>query len=295
LKVTHPTAISRALDFVEDNLKQEITVADMANAAGYSLYHFSRTFNGMVHHTPYDYLMRRRLSESARDLVETDGRIIDIAFDYGFNSPETFSRAFKRMFDVQPHQWRKREWIDERLLMPRLTLEHIEHINKGEYLRPVLWEKDAFSVTGVMSLVRNGREAVAQLWEMLSRQLTGLNGDNGNQFGDHYGIAWYPEDWGERGFFYMAAVEVISGGGVAADALPSALVDKTIPPSTYAKFVHKGSREELQFTLDYVYQIWLPKSGESLAHPYEIECYGKELEAAQAGAGWEVLVPIERE
>ena len=159
--MSHLTAISRALDFVEDNLKREITVADMANAAGYSLYHFSRTFNSVVHHTPYDYLMRRRLSESARDLVETDGRIIDIAFDFGFNSPETFSRAFKRMFDVQPHQWRKREWIDERLLMPRLTLEHIEHINKGEYLRPVLREKDAFSVTGVMSLVRNGREAVA--------------------------------------------------------------------------------------------------------------------------------------
>jgi AraC family transcriptional regulator len=293
LKVTHPTAISRALDFVEDNLRQEITVADMANAAGYSLYHFSRTFNGLVHHTPYDYLMRRRLSESARDLVQTDRRIIDIAFDYGFNSPETFSRAFKRMFGVQPHQWRKREWIDERLLMPRLTPAHIDHINKGDYLRPELWEKDGFRVSGVMSLVRNGRETVAQLWEMLSHQLEG--GVNGCELGDYYGIAWYPEDWGERGFLYMAAVEVIAGNGTVQDGLPTALVDKTMPPARYARFVHKGSRQELQFTLDYVYQIWLPKSGESLAHPFEIEGYGQALGGAQAAAEWEILVPIEKE
>ena len=291
--MSHPTAISRALDFVEDNLRQEITVADMANAAGYSLYHFSRTFNGVVHHTPYDYLMRRRLSEAARDLIKTDRRIIDIAFDYGFNSPETFSRAFKRMFDVQPHQWRKREWIDERLLMPRLTAAHIDHINKGEYLRPELREKDAFQVTGVMSLVHNGRETVAQLWEMLSHQLQ--DGANGYELGDYYGIAWYPEDWGERGFFYMAAVEVLSGYDATDGTLPSALVDKTMPSARYARFVHKGSRKELQFTLDYVYQIWLPKSGESLAHPFEIECYGQEPDAAQAGAEWEVLVPIEKE
>jgi AraC family transcriptional regulator len=291
--VSHPTAINRALDFVEDNLRQEITVADMANAAGYSLYHFSRTFNGIVHHTPYDYLMRRRLSESARDLVRTDRRIIDIAFDYGFNSPETFSRAFKRMFCVQPHQWRKREWIDERLLMGRLTPAHIDHINKGEYLMPELREKDAFRVTGVMSLIRYGRETVARLWDMLSRQLAG--GVNGRELGDYYGIAWYPEDWGEQGFLYMAGVEVIAGNGTIQDGLPTALVDKAMPAARYARFIHKGSRQELQFTLDYVYQIWLPKSGENLAHPFEIECYGQELDRAQAGAEWEVLVPIERE
>ena len=89
------TAIGKALDFIEDNLEENIGVADMADAAGYSLYHFCRVFNSIVHHTPYDYLMRRRLSESARALVETDRKIIDVAFEYQFNSPETYSRAFK--------------------------------------------------------------------------------------------------------------------------------------------------------------------------------------------------------
>ena len=104
--MSHLTAICRAVDFVEDNLTEVITVADMAAAASYSLYHFSRTFNHVVHHTPYDYFMRRRLSESARQLAETDRKIIDIALDYQFNNPETYSRAFRRMFGVQPSRWK---------------------------------------------------------------------------------------------------------------------------------------------------------------------------------------------
>jgi AraC family transcriptional regulator len=285
--VSHLTAISKALDFVEDNLKEEIAVADMARAAGYSLYHFSRTFNGVVHHTPYDYLMRRRLSESARDLVETDRRIIDVAFDYRFNSPETFSRAFKRMFGLQPSGWKAQGRADERFLMCRWTLEHLEHINKGDYLKPVSEEKDAFQVAGVMTLVQNRQEVIPHLWEMLAQELACVEGSRTD--GNYYGITWYPQDWKERGRFYMVAVGVESP-----HVTSSALVVKTIPVSRYARFVHKGSREDLQLTRDYIYQTWLPKSGESLAHSLEIACYGRELNAVQADVEWEVLIPIKR-
>jgi AraC family transcriptional regulator len=77
-----------AVTFIEDCLQENIKVADMADAVNFSLFHFCRTFNKIVHHTPYDYLIRRRLSESARLLLETDQRITDIAFTFQFNSPE---------------------------------------------------------------------------------------------------------------------------------------------------------------------------------------------------------------
>ena len=285
--MSHLTVISKALDFVEDNLKEEIAVADMAHAAGYSLYHFSRTFNSVVHHTPYDYLMRRRLSESARDLVETDRRIIDVAFDYRFNSPETFSRAFKRMFGLQPSGWKAQGRGDERFLMCRWTLEHLEHINRGDYLKPVSEEKDAFQVAGVMTLVQNRQEVIPHLWDMLAQELAPIEGSRTD--GNYYGLTWYPQDWKARGRFYMVAVGVESP-----DITGSALVVKTIPASRYARFVHKGSREDLQWTRDYISQTWLPKSGESLAYSLEIACYGWELDAAQADVEWEVLIPIER-
>ena len=84
----------QAVEFIEAHLREDIAVADISDRVSYSLYHFCRMFNRIVHHTPYDYLMRRRLSESARELVETDKKIIEIAFDYRFNSPETYSCAF---------------------------------------------------------------------------------------------------------------------------------------------------------------------------------------------------------
>ena len=277
-------AICQAVDFVEAHLKDEIAVADMATAAAYSLYHFCRTFNSVVHHTPYDYLMRRRLSESARDLVETDRRIIDIAFDYRFNSPETYSRAFKRMFGLQPSQWKARGRVDERFLMSRLTLEHLEHINKGDFLRPVLEEKEAFQVTGIMTLVQNNPAIIPQLWEMLAQELKGTPGIK-----NYCGITWYPRDWEVRGVFYMAGVETEH-----LDILHSALVVKAMPSSRYVRFIHKGHRADLGLTRDYVYQTWLPKSGERLARPLEIEWYGQALgDLDGEGSEWKVCIPIE--
>ncbi|MBN1978428.1 MAG: AraC family transcriptional regulator [Anaerolineae bacterium] len=275
-------SICRAVDFVEAHLKEEIAVADMADAAGYSLYHFCRTFNGLVHHTPYDYLMRRRLSESARELLETDKRIIDIAFDYCFNSPETYSRAFKRMFGVQPSQWKEQGRLDRRFLMSPLTPEHLEHVNEGEYLRPVLEERDAFRVAGLMTLVDDGGGAIPRLWEVLAQELKNA------EDAEYYGITWYPAGWEESGVFYMAGIEV-----EAMDSVNPALVVKSIPPLKCARFTHRGSRSDLRFMLDYIYQAWLPKSGEHLAYPLEIACYGRDMSAAWQDAESEVYISIE--
>lgn len=258
-----------AIEFVENNLREEITIADIADAVSYSLYHFCRVFNHTIHHTPYDYLIRRRLSESARELIETDRKIIDIAFDYQFNSHETYARAFKRMFGVQPNQWKKFGKIDRRLVMPRFTYEHIQHINKGEYLRPVLREKNAFQVAGLMTLVKDDHRVIPELWEMLAQEREGIEKEIKKK--DYYGIAFYPRHWEESGYFYMAAIEIESP-----DIASSSLVVKEIPPSQYAMFIHKGLSKDLPLTLDYAYHTWLPKSGKSLSLPLEIEYYGRD-------------------
>ena len=163
-----------AVEFIETHLKGPIRVADMAESVSYSLYHFCRTFNAVVRHTPYDYLMRRRLSESARELVQSDRKIIDIACDYEFNNPETYSRAFRRMFGMQPSQWRKRGLIEERRLIPRLSLAYLAHINRGNYLKPVLVEKEAFQVAGLMTLVEGDRAVTEKLWEILLQEIERL-------------------------------------------------------------------------------------------------------------------------
>ena len=280
------TSIFKAVEFIENNLKEEITIADIADAAFYSLYHFCRMFNNLTHHTPYDYLMRRRLSESVGELIETDKKIIEIAFDYQFNSPETYARAFKRMFGMQPNQWRKQGTISKRSLMPRLTLEHIQHLNKGDYLRLVLEEKNAFYVAGLMTLVRDNHTVISTLWEIFAQELEGLKHPVKPE--TYYGIAWYPNDWEQRGFFYMAAIEIESP-----DLMGSPLVVKTIPPLQYARFIHKGRWKDRQLTFDYIYHTWLPKSGKNLSCPLEIACYGQDFRGLDTEESeWEIYIPI---
>ena len=236
-------------------------------------------------HSPYDYLMRRRLSESTGDLIETDRRIIDIALDYRFNNPETYSRAFKRIFGTQPNQLRKRGRIDRRRVMPRLTPRHIKYIGEGGFLNPVLEQRDAFEVAGLVTLVKDDPTVVAELWEMLARELSAI----GIQPETHCGIAWYPEEWEDRGFFYLAGIEID-----ASDVTHSALVVKTIPVARYARFVHRGSWEERWLTLDHAYHTWLPKSEYSLGVPLEIECYQRSFRNLDEEPGWAILIPTEQ-
>jgi AraC family transcriptional regulator len=286
------TAIGEALAFAERHLKQEIAVADMANAAGYSLYHFCRVFNGLVHHTPYDYLMRRRLSQAAQLLLETDWNIVDVAFEYQFNSHETYSRAFKRMFGVPPSRYRAlyRDQItalDRRVWMPRLTIEYLRHINEDDYLKPVLMEKGALQLTGLMSLVRD-TAMIAQLWSHLTAVLDHL--ESADRRRKHYGVVWYPGEWQLQGCFYLAAIDARS----LPDIPHPALVTNTLPPLTYARFVHKGPRSDLDLTRGYIYHTWLPQSDLCLSRPLEIEYHGYRLpNQVHAECRWEILIPIE--
>ncbi|MGD9047862.1 MAG: AraC family transcriptional regulator [Anaerolineae bacterium] len=290
--------ISKAVDYIEDHLQSAITVADMAGAVSFSLYHFCRIFNQSSHHTPYDYLMRRRLAEAARALLRTDDRILDIALDYQFNSPETFSRAFKRVFGLQPSQWRKQGRLDRWRLMPRLTLAHLQHLHKGAYLKPIEQEREPFQLAGLMTLVQPAleqpAEAIAELWSLAARELA--HPEAGSIGGRYYGLACYQEGWEERGFLYTAGSALDPSAPSGAQAVAhSALVVKSIPGLVFARFVHKGRRRDLPLTLDYIYHTWLPKSGRTLALPWVLEAYGPELPSAESDdAEMAILVPLDR-
>ena len=154
------TAIYSAIEFIEKHLRDEVSVGDIATSAGYSLYHFIRVFNQIVHHSPYDYLMRRRLSEAALELLASERRIIDISLDYCFQNHETFSRAFKRMFAMQPSQWRLKENAQNSLLLPCLTMEYLRHINKKDFLYP----SPAINIRGTdVCFVHRGKDSSLHL------------------------------------------------------------------------------------------------------------------------------------
>ena len=100
--------IGHSLAFIEAHLTKPLTVEQVAAAAGYSRFHYSRSFLMLTGLTPTDYVRKRRLSEAARELVTSAKRILDIALDYQFGSQEAFTRSFKREFGVTPSLYRQR-------------------------------------------------------------------------------------------------------------------------------------------------------------------------------------------
>ena len=106
------------------------------DAAGYSLYHFCRLFGKTTRHSPYDYLMRRRMTLAADDVIVGERKIVDIALDYQFESHEGFTRAFGRMFGLAPLEARKQGSIPALRRLPRLTAAHLIELERQHGLIP---------------------------------------------------------------------------------------------------------------------------------------------------------------
>lgn len=99
--------IQQVLDTIEDRLKDTIDIDCLTGKAYMSRASLYRIFYYLLGDTIYGYIKKRRLSEAASELISTDRKIIDIALDYGYNSPEAFSRAFKAYFRKSPSRFRK--------------------------------------------------------------------------------------------------------------------------------------------------------------------------------------------
>lgn len=97
---------SELIEFIEHNLKNEMSLDDISEFSYYSLPHIHRSLKSIMEYTLKEYIRKRRLSEAAIELVENDLNIIAIAFRYQYNSNEAFTRAFKNMFEITPKEYR---------------------------------------------------------------------------------------------------------------------------------------------------------------------------------------------
>ena len=271
--------MARALDFIEAHVREPIGVGDMAAAVSYSLYHFCRTFKAATHHTPYDYLMRRRIAEAARDVLQTQRKIIDIALDYQFSGPETFSRAFRRVMGLSPMQVRQRGQAGFRTLMPRLTEAHLAHLHRGAPWRPVIEECPAFDLVGIVTLEQNPDKAFETTWDWISNEITEVESES------YFALTYCTDDG--KPSAYMAAVATPE-----VNILDRALVTKTLPAQTYLRVQRTGPMRDVPLTLDYVYYTWLPQSPYRATQTWYLEHFGNCKPTQETGT-WDLYVPVE--
>jgi len=113
--------LMEALDYIEAHLKEEIRTEQVAEACFCSKSGLEKLFRNVNHLSVHDYVVRRRMSLAARELLADPGaRLIDLAVAYGYGSHEAFARAFRQAWGVAPSEFRREKRCSE--LFPRLTV-----------------------------------------------------------------------------------------------------------------------------------------------------------------------------
>lgn len=96
--------IQRAIDYVEANITEDIDFEEVAKQAYSSSFHFQRVFSILCGFPLGDYIRMRRLSLAGEELSKGKEKIIDMAMKYGYDTPESFSRAFIRFHGITPSE-----------------------------------------------------------------------------------------------------------------------------------------------------------------------------------------------
>lgn len=103
----HVNFIKELINWIQKNLEQPLSINIVASKSGYSPWHLQRLFKQQTGDSLAKYIRKERLQNAAGELISTSRSIADIACQYQFDSHQSFSRAFKKMFSMTPTTYRK--------------------------------------------------------------------------------------------------------------------------------------------------------------------------------------------
>jgi AraC family transcriptional regulator len=160
--------MNMAMSYIEENLAEEIDGKQIARLACCSQYHFKRMFSFLSGFTLGEYIRRRRLTVAALELKDKSVRIIDLAVKYGYDSPDSFTRAFQAFHGVTPTRARKSSAVLK--AFPPMTFQLT--IRGGNEMDYRIIEKEAFQIAGIkkqITLVYEGvNPQMADMWSRLT-------------------------------------------------------------------------------------------------------------------------------
>lgn len=270
--------IANAIDYIEENITQNIEIERVAQKAYVSSFYFQKIFCALCGFTVGEYIRNRRLTLAAQELVSTETKVIDIALKYGYDSPDSFSRAFSRFHGVSPSVAREKgiRLNSFARLNIKLTLEG------GTMLEYRIEDKAQFTVIGVSGKfnTETSYQKIPEFWnEFMESKDKAIMGK--------YGIC---NDCAGKDFDYLIADDYIPSKDV-----PDGYITKTIPAGTWAVFpCHGALPEALQNVNTKIWSEWLPScKAYKLSGNYNIEMYTPMKEKPEDNYS-EIWIPVEK-
>lgn len=257
--------IENALRYIEENLSGELTVGRIAEKVNISPFYFQKGFSMLCGYSVGEYIRMRRLSVAGSELVTSDNKVIDLALKYGYDSPDSFTKAFTRFHGSTPTDVRRKG-----ALLKSFAPLHIKIIlDGGNTMEYRVEEKPAFRVMGVSKIFsyETANADIPQYWDEIHVQAAVKPVEG------MYGIC-FDEEMGGNRFRYMIADDLEEG-----EAEEKNLETYEVPRHTWAIFPCRGAMPlSLQEVNRRIFSEWLPASNYEIAEGYNIEYYSDPAE-----------------
>lgn len=155
--------MQKALDYIENNITGNLSLYEISGKAGFSVPHFYRLFKRLTGDTVGAYILRRKLSLAAGDIIKTNKSITSIAFEYGFESHDVFTRAFSRVYGMSPKKYRNSEGAPP---LKRLIVLEEEQSTDNRQMSFRILHSEGFEVVGMECIATqwDGNGAIGRLW-----------------------------------------------------------------------------------------------------------------------------------
>ncbi|RLL42050.1 AraC family transcriptional regulator [Oceanobacillus piezotolerans] len=277
-----------SIDYIEGNLDSVIKVDELARIAQMSKFHYQRMFHMITGYTVNEYIRNRRITIAAQELTNEKSKVIDVAFKYGYETPEAFSKAFRRIHGISPSAAKKE--AQSLKAYPKLSFQiQIKGDVEMDYK---IVEKEAFQLVGkgIKTSTRNGanRREIPAFWQEAGE--SGLVHEFDKRAG-RLGVigACLEFDMEQESMTYFIGVEKSN------ESFPSDWEEKSVPQASWAVFpIHGPMPTAIQKGWDRIFSEWLPSTGYELAEGPELEVYVSDEDPNGDDYYSEVWVPIKK-
>ena len=271
--------VTKAVWFIEGHFAGDICLGDVADSAGVSRFHLTRTFATTTGYSVMRYVRARRLSEAAKALAHGAPDILGVALDAGYGSHEAFTRAFREQFGVTPEAVRAGGTVAGLSLVEAMTMRETQ---AGALAAPRMEQGRAMLIAGLGERFSFETQAgIPGLWQRFRDHIGSVPGQVG---GVCYGVCYNTDD---AGFDYIAGVEVGAFG-----ALPAGLARVRVAKQRYAVFTHGAHVSSVTSTFMAIFNEWLPASGYQAADAPVFERYDDRFDGRTGAGGFEIWVPV---
>jgi AraC-like DNA-binding protein len=182
--------IKAALEYIDSHLGEPMSYESLAKMFYFSPYYFHRMFSAIVGESIAAYIRDRRFMRACEQLASTGEAIINIGFDCGYDSAQSFSRAFRSKYGLPPSEYRKQGYAPVIVTADELIMKFTNRLRGGVFVNPKIIKRNALTIAGVSG---DGDET-GKLWKAFEKlcgemPLTNKVSENGYEIRLYDGVS----------------------------------------------------------------------------------------------------------